>query len=144
MIKRTEFILCLLLILAVAGVVTAQGKAAPVPVVYAAALSIPQAGDPIVNELENTTGATITVTRYATGRYRVQSTPPIFTVGRVIYETDYYVMGPSVTVIATMRCIVVDYCDIWMLSADPFGNSQYFYDHGTHGQFIPLRIEVYP
>lgn len=147
MIKRNFYplILIVIILFGMWQVAAAENKAAPPPPkVYAAAMSIPQAANPVVNELENTTGSTITITRQASGRYRILSTPPIFTVGRVIYAIEYHNMGPSITVLATMRCIVVDYCDIWVMSADPFGNSQYFYDGGTNGQFIPVRIEVYP
>lgn len=133
---------CLLLLLI--PLLSAFDKSARPPVLtYVAAMSIPQAGDPIVNELENTTGSKITVTRYATGRYRIESDPPVFVVGRTYYSTQYYNMGPSITVLATMRCIQQANCEIWIVSSDPFGNSQYFYDGGTNGQFIPVRIDIY-
>lgn len=144
MMKRTEFVLRLFLVLAVAGVVTAQGKAAPGPVAYKAAVVVNVGTDPTVTELENTTGVAITITRIAAGQYRITPSSPVFTVGRTIYYTHYYNMGPSVTVQATMRCYTAEFCDLWLVHADPAGNSQYFYDGSTAGRAIPIVIEVYP
>lgn len=115
-----------------------------VPSVYAAAAVIPYASNPVVTELVNTTGAVITMERVAPGQYHISSSPPVFVVGRTIYWTHYYSMGPSATVQAAMVCNQIDLCRLSVYYSDPSGNSQFFYDGGTSGLAIPIKIEVYP
>lgn len=139
-----RFLLLFLLLIALTLMALGSDEKASKPDVYAAAVTLNYQTDPTVNELVNTTGSVITVTRIAAGQYRIEANPPVFTVGRTLYQTHYYSMGPSVTVQVALRCFVADYCDLRAFHADPLGNSLYFYDGGTAGLAIPVKIEVYP
>lgn len=142
--KRSFLLFTILLLVTLALLALDSDKGASGPDVYAAAVTLNWQADPTVNELLNTTGSSIAVTRITAGQYRIESNPPAFTVGRTLYQTHHYVMGPSATIQITMQCAVVTYCNLYVYHADPFGNSLYFYDGGTAGLAIPIKIEVYP
>lgn len=142
-----QWLVWAILLLLVWSSTRAEGNdkaAGPPAKVYAATAILNASTDPTVTELENTTGAVVNIFRVAAGQYHIESNPPVFTVGRTLAFHEFYNMGPSVTLIGNIRCAVVDYCDLRVFHANPFGDSLYFYDGGSAGLPVPIRIEVYP